>query len=84
MWGVPVYIDRRACKQFELLSLLRQSTTLEDVELITVSYKHLQHLFANSPAWERFGRIATENLCVASRPFNDYNLGYRTSPCTNH
>jgi CRP-like cAMP-binding protein len=40
---------------------------LEDVELITISYKHLQHLFANSPAWERFGRIATENLYVASQ-----------------
>lgn len=40
---------------------------LEDVELITIRYKHLQHLFANSPAWERFGRIATENLYVASQ-----------------
>jgi CRP-like cAMP-binding protein len=40
---------------------------LEEVELITISYKHLQHLFANSPAWERFGRIATENLYVASQ-----------------
>ena len=40
---------------------------LEDVELIPISYKHLQHLFANSPAWERFGRIATENLYVASQ-----------------
>lgn len=40
---------------------------LEDVELITIGYKHLQHLFANSPAWERFGRIATENLYVTSQ-----------------
>src|SRR5690349_8512764 len=35
--------------------------------VLVISYKHLQHLFANSPAWERFGRIATENLYVASQ-----------------
>ncbi|MGN7823298.1 Crp/Fnr family transcriptional regulator [Chitinophaga sp. 22536] len=40
---------------------------LEDSELITISYKQLQYLFANSPAWERFGRIATENLYIASQ-----------------
>lgn len=40
---------------------------LEDSELITISYKHLQYLFANSPAWERFGRIATENLYIFSQ-----------------
>lgn len=44
---------------------------LEDVELITISYKHLQHLFASSPAWERFGRIATENLYVAAQLRNE-------------
>jgi CRP-like cAMP-binding protein len=40
---------------------------LEQVELITISYSHLQSLFTASKAWERFGRIATENLYVASQ-----------------
>ena len=44
---------------------------LEDVKLITISYKHLQYLFANSPAWERFGRIATENLYVVAQLRNE-------------
>jgi CRP-like cAMP-binding protein len=40
---------------------------LEDAEIYTVSYTHLQNLFAQSKNWERFGRIAAENLYVASQ-----------------
>lgn len=40
---------------------------LEEAELFLISYTHLQSLFKESKNWERFGRIATENLYVASQ-----------------
>jgi CRP-like cAMP-binding protein len=40
---------------------------LEDAEIFLISYNHLQFLFKESKNWERFGRIATENLYVASQ-----------------
>jgi CRP-like cAMP-binding protein len=40
---------------------------LEDAEIFLISYAHLQFLFTESKNWERFGRIATENLYVTSQ-----------------
>ena len=40
---------------------------LEDTALFLISYTHLQSLFTESKNWERFGRIATESLYVASQ-----------------
>lgn len=47
---------------------------LEDAEVFLISYSHLQYLFKESKNWERFGRIATELLFVASQVRNEMLL----------
>lgn len=40
---------------------------MEDVELLLISYDHLQYLFRESNNWQRFGRIASENAFVLAQ-----------------
>lgn len=47
---------------------------IEDTELLLISYELLQKLFNSSKNWERFGRIATENLFVATQRRNEMLL----------
>jgi len=47
---------------------------LEDAAVFLVSYEHLQYLFNTSKSWERFGRIAAENIYVAAQLRNEMLL----------
>ena len=47
---------------------------LEDAEIFLIGYDHFQYLFKENKNWERFGRIATENLFVTSQIRNEMLL----------
>ena len=40
---------------------------LEDSELLVISHEHLQSLYPQSHAWERFGRILAEQYFIYSQ-----------------
>jgi CRP-like cAMP-binding protein len=47
---------------------------LENAAVFLVSYDHLQTMFSKSRNWERFGRIAAENIYVATQLRNEMLL----------
>lgn len=47
---------------------------LENTEVFLVSYGHLQDMFSRSKNWERFGRIAAENIYVTAQLRNEMLL----------